>query len=239
MFKTVILGTYLIGSTVSAMDTKNIPVVPTRNIKDVPIEEIFDLIDQNTQWLIGPNEIFHLNRKEIVDHGILDLSGQLTKIPKVLKDVILKAIPYLHNLREIYLDDCAIEVLDDNCASLINLEVLSLSGNNLTSIPEWISKLTKLRALDLGNNKLESFPQEIKELSNLEYVSVAYNDIDILPEWINDFKKLTTLVMDNTKYSASSTESIKFINQHTIVSCNYNPGIYQSYLIFDKGKTPH
>lgn len=49
-----------------------------------------------------------------------------------------------------------------------NLEYLSLKNDNLTIIPEGISKLYKLKILDLSGNNFKTLPKTIKSLSKLE-----------------------------------------------------------------------
>jgi Leucine-rich repeat (LRR) protein len=41
-----------------------------------------------------------------------------------------------------------------------NLEELRLDGNNLSFVPEFISKLGKLKVLDLSRNDLSFYPSE-------------------------------------------------------------------------------
>lgn len=70
----------------------------------------------------------------------------------------------------------------NSMASFVNLEMLVLAGNELTTIPESISKLKSLKMLDLQDNQLVTLPDGIGELSNLEELDLQSNKIDRLPE---------------------------------------------------------
>ena len=62
------------------------------------------------------------------------------------------------------------------------LEVLDLSGNKLTTLPETFSSLKKLRILFLSNNDFSIFPDILSSLSNLDIVGFKANKIEKIAE---------------------------------------------------------
>jgi Leucine-rich repeat (LRR) protein len=60
--------------------------------------------------------------------------------------------------------------IPDQIANFLNLEILILKGNGLTSLPDWLSQLKQLRCLELSNNQVPSIP-ELPQLEELEISS--------------------------------------------------------------------
>jgi len=54
-------------------------------------------------------------------------------------------------------------------SSLVNLQILYLSNNKITSIPESISLLINLQKLYLYNNQITTIPKSIKNKSYLKF----------------------------------------------------------------------
>ncbi|KAK4764506.1 hypothetical protein SAY87_013944 [Trapa incisa] len=74
----------------------------------------------------------------------------------------------------------------EGLASLKLLTVLSMSHNNLTSLPSALGSLGSLRQLDVSNNKLTSLPDEIGSLTRLELLKADNNRISSIPAGIGD-----------------------------------------------------
>ncbi|KAF9427737.1 cysteinyl-tRNA synthetase, partial [Podila epigama] len=64
---------------------------------------------------------------------------------------------------------------------LLNLEVLLLDGNGITSIPGTIGALKKLKVLMMANNSLSSLPDEIGSLESLITLDIHSNHLAELP----------------------------------------------------------
>ena len=60
---------------------------------------------------------------------------------------------------------------------LTGLNILSLSNNNLTSIPDSIGKLSQLKILNLSHNNLTNIPDSIGNLSGLKELYLGYNNL--------------------------------------------------------------
>ncbi len=63
------------------------------------------------------------------------------------------------------------------------LEILMISGNNLTFIPKEIGNLPLLRELVLDANQLDSVPETLADCKKLEFLSLVENPmIEKLPK---------------------------------------------------------
>lgn len=82
--------------------------------------------------------------------------------------------------------------------NLENLESLVLSNNQLTSIHEYVGRLSKLTTLDLSNNQLKgAIPRWIESLKNLKKLDLSYNRFTGgIPTWIGNLRNLEELRLD-------------------------------------------
>ncbi len=62
-----------------------------------------------------------------------------------------------------------------------SLEILDLSGNQLTSLPDELVKLQKLRIVFASNNLFETLPEVLGKCPNLEMVGFKANKITEVP----------------------------------------------------------
>jgi len=60
--------------------------------------------------------------------------------------------------------------------------VLDLSGQDLTELPEYITKLTKLNELDLSINKFSEFPTVLYGVKTLISINLENNQISSIPD---------------------------------------------------------
>lgn len=59
----------------------------------------------------------------------------------------------------------------------LNVRVLDLNGQKLTTLPEEIGQLKNLQVLELNNNQLTTLSEEIGQLKNLQWLDLGYNHL--------------------------------------------------------------
>lgn len=64
----------------------------------------------------------------------------------------------------------------------VNLRVLDLSRNELSTIPKEVTQLSNLRVLDVRQNALTSLPGGFRKLIQLQLLNVSVNHLKTLPE---------------------------------------------------------
>ncbi len=81
----------------------------------------------------------------------------------------------------------------DAVTKMTDVEILDLSDNELTELPEELKNLNQLTTLLLSGNKLEEIPGNVCRLKTLTTLDVTYNVIKSVPETISNLNQLTTL----------------------------------------------
>jgi len=76
------------------------------------------------------------------------------------------------------------------------LRLLSASRNQLTSLPQFLSRFSNLHTLELGNNQINmEFPSDFGSLTSIRYVHLEYNLISgAIPEQVTGMNRI--LVFD-------------------------------------------
>lgn len=74
-----------------------------------------------------------------------------------------------------------------------NLQVLDVSGNNLSAFPVEALKLPKLVSLDLSDNPVKAIPQEIGSLTGLTRLNLRNTSITTLPSTVGSLSSLSSL----------------------------------------------
>lgn len=92
---------------------------------------------------------------------------------------------------------------------LNNLQLLDLSKNILTILPDWLAQLTKLESLDLSENNLMALPDGIAQLQNLQCLDIHGNKLNTLPDWLaqpDNLPQLRDLYIANNPLSTPPNE---------------------------------
>ena len=93
---------------------------------------------------------------------------------------------------------------------LVSLEVLTLDGCALTSIPDEFVLMTRLMEVNLGNNELTKLPESIGRMTRLTVLNVMDN-------------KLTDLPL--SLYSQRSSVHLRFLNKFFFFRSGYCTGL--------------
>ena len=127
------------------------------------------------------NQLHIFNLERIMDNylGLDDLKGLVYLNSEGRKELCLKGRKLRH--------------VPEALTKLTDVEVLDLSDNQLTGLPEELMNLNQLKALLLSDNKLEELPGSVSRLKTLTTLDVAYNGIKTVPETISNLNQLTTL----------------------------------------------
>jgi len=91
-----------------------------------------------------------------------------------------------------------------------NLEELNVSNNQLTgALASQIGQLKNLRILNMSNNQLTGVPAEVGQLQNLQILDLSNNQLTGLPNELANLKKLQVLNLRGNNYSTQDLEVIK------------------------------
>ncbi len=107
-----------------------------------------------------------LGKLNLAKKGLTDLEGFTSE-----------HVPYLGELRELYLQDNQLHKLPESIAQLAQLERLDVSNNQLTQIPDWICQLTKVKSLNFGDNRLSVLPKCLSSMQALDNLWVYNNPL--------------------------------------------------------------
>ena len=144
----------------------------------------------------------------------------------ILKSVKLKEIPVLIKnikyLTGLSLSGNLLETLPDWLWDFKELEYLDLSYNQLREIPESIGNLKKLKQLIIGNNQIEEIPDSIGKLTKLESLSLTENRIKYLPYSFGELKNLNNFVVAKNRI-VSIPESIGNMTSLEKLNISENP----------------
>ncbi len=100
---------------------------------------------------------------------------------------------YRHRLPIAWLARYAPESLQDCQGDVTLLQVLDLSGNQLSTVPRGIEYLAEVRELNLNGNRLADLPPNIGDLKGLRRLTLWRNQLITLPDEIKDLPLLEKL----------------------------------------------
>ncbi|XP_059730485.1 leucine-rich repeat-containing protein 69 isoform X2 [Bos taurus] len=139
---------------------------------------------QNNQISKVCPEISNLTQLTALNLG----NNLLEEVPEEMK--------YLTSLKKLHLFRNKIHRFASGvCDGLQSLILLNLNNNQLTWIPQEISRLKNLRCLSINHNQLASIPRELCFLENLSELQLNYNQLVCIPKEIKFLKKLRKLLL--------------------------------------------
>ena len=87
--------------------------------------------------------------------------------------------------------------LPSSIGNLASIQNFLANDNLFTSIPEEIGNATTMKALRLGSNDLTNLPESIGNLTNLTFLGLGNNSFSTLPNSIGNLTNLTKLELDS------------------------------------------
>jgi Leucine-rich repeat (LRR) protein len=161
-------------------------------------EELEDVEGQfsKDKRLIG--RLAAVPRKEIPKHSLRDRIREAHSSGILhLSGCGLKYFPgdgefvhYLRQVKVLSLSRNQLTSLPSELAYLPHVEHLNLSSNLLEKLPGSISSMTHLKSLDVSNNALQFLPPELGNLKNIEILCANKNQIQSLPYSLGKLKTL-------------------------------------------------
>jgi|694.fasta_scaffold16559_12 GTPase SAR1 family protein len=163
----------------------------------------------------------------------LDLSNWNTSHEEKLT-AILAEVFELDWLEQLYLSSNQLSELPDSITRLQNLSILNLSYNQLSKLPDSISLLQNLSRLDLANNQLSGLPDSIGNLENLSRLYLSSNQLSELPDSIGNLENLSTLYLSSNQLSGLP-DSISFLQNLSRLNLKNNPLVNPPIEIAERG----
>jgi Leucine-rich repeat (LRR) protein len=104
---------------------------------------------------------------------------------------------HLNNITKIILNKKKIYIIPPEIGKFVNLEILELADNFISSLPDELFDLVKLKKIRLSNNNLSKLSDKIGQLINLKALYLSDNNITFLPITIGYLKSLIDLWIDD------------------------------------------
>lgn len=181
----------------------------TCGLKEFPIEilsladtlEFLDLSDNDLSEL--PESISQLKRLRI----LFFQNNKFKKFPKVLNSCTsLSMVGFKSN---------QIETIPENCFPPL-LRWLTLTNNNIKSIPKSIGDCERLQKFLISGNCIKEIPLELKKCKNLELLRISSNQLTLIPNWVFMLPKLSWVAFGGNPIP------YQIIENSTIVSYDWN-----------------
>ena len=171
---------------------------------------------------------------------ILDIWAQEGGPDEKKPEAVDRCIKFLKDV-----DDICIDLKRLNLRSLppifdhhpfLRLKKLSLSGNQLTTLPEQFSALNNLSILNLGHNQLMVFPKQLTSLKNLEWLYLGHNELRssaFKPLKTNRLKNLTFLDLEHNELTKCPSPIMKHLKELKTLNLGHNKIRIVSAQIFE------
>lgn len=200
------------------IDARYFQVLLMRPVTD-DTSAIVTLVHGNDKWYHLPEGIFMRSLHHVTSsrpvrclslkhHCLTDLPADLSTLSGCLVTLDLSfnhfvTLPTVScrmtELKELFINNNAIESVRDEVEGLVHLQVLHLQHNKLTKLPSNIGQLISLVILNLENNELTILPSEIQQLKKLTKLLLANNKLIELPGTIIYLDNLEELHVANNQ----------------------------------------
>src|SRR5260370_4797665 len=102
----------------------------------------------------------------------------------------------LVDLQIILLDNNRLTSLPESMCQLLNLQWLSLGDNLFNAFPPSIGNLPQLHELWLNGNRISQLPQTVAELANLQRIKLERNRLKTLPPSVATMRRLKVIYLE-------------------------------------------
>lgn len=154
------------------------------------------------------------------------ISVELEK--KDLENISEKIYEFI-NLKLLNLSGNLITTISPKIKNLEKLEEIYLDRNNISILPEEFGELKKLKKVILSNNKIKILPDNFYNLENLELLNLSCNSLEILSDDISKLSKLEYLYLRENKLNYIP----KYLSKIKVVKIFYNSYDNMDNLSFD------
>ncbi|OWF50284.1 leucine-rich repeat protein lrrA-like [Mizuhopecten yessoensis] len=132
-----------------------------------------------------------------VDTGSAEIDLSSRDLQSLPEDILTSSSS---QVTQLLLDYNDLESLPEHFSKYFpNLEVLSLTGNEITSLPVFTGCVSCLRELYFNENCVTELCESICGLTNLQVLKATGNSLQALPENIGELRNLQTLCLDDNK----------------------------------------
>ena len=179
------------------------PICRTEITIPQPLAQPIPQETQNARITPVPYDRNQIDCTILTTEGFAEVKNYLQEHPEVVKLILTdntRQIPEdffvgLNNLKDLSLSYNQLTSLPSSIVNLTSLRYLYLEHNELTSLPPTIGNLTSLRYLYLEHNELTSLPSSIVNLRSLGYLNLSSNQLTSLPTSIGNLRSLESLYL--------------------------------------------
>ncbi len=214
------LNRQLTSSTPGSADTVGrifIDSVPAGEIRLLAIDMLGDTVYNETVTVQSDLE---------TDIGIIDTRVAFKKDSLVVQNILSFATDQTRDFNtlvkqrngriiELFLDSVGLTSLSPEVVKL-PLEKLSIPGNNLKELPDFIGDFPELEYLDISRNNLTEFPVALTKLRRCSNIDMGNNKLTDLPDELFAMKSLMMLYVNENYLNNLPESKVKKINELSI-----------------------
>lgn len=134
--------------------------------------------------------------------------------------VLPDAVGSLTELRDLRIENNAIQELPSFIGKCAKLDTLYVGGNDLTTLPAEIGDCSSLTFLTTGDNRITELPGEIGKLRKLYHFSMQRNQLTTLPSSMADLAALRDLYLANNRISSLPPSIVRLSEIKTLTIRN-------------------
>lgn len=136
--------------------------------------------------------------------------------------------------KRIFIRHLGLDEVPEEIGNCVDVEDLSLIGNNLEKLPDSIVNLKNLKRLHLSSNNFEEIPEQVFRMPSLRHLCIRQNRIKHLPPNLEDLMHIRDLDVDSNfiNFIPLNESNIDIVNGLSILN---NPLIDPPYEILFQG----